>query len=220
MSETSSCLPLYCLPESHWIHALCIILVHYSLKANSDLCQHIKSSQCEFATFSQDPDSYFIKHKSRGSWSAHFEEPHISAIVQLRENMKHFDLGLKWIIFGYGGTHIYQFETGFMLYAQGRHEDPEHPLCKVSPSFLLSYFQKKSMSSLQALKKFDDDTEHTWTVDKGSSLCLYDDRYYILRVKESDSSTSELVYNLPPAMDEKLKELIELARTPEEQQGM
>jgi hypothetical protein len=42
----------------------------------------------------------------------------------------------------------------------------------------------------------------------------------MLEVKESGSSTSELIYNLPSAMDEKLKELVELARTPEEQQGM
>jgi ribosome maturation protein Sdo1 len=70
------------------------------------------------------------------------------------------------------------------------------------------------------VKEFDEDTERTWIIDKGSSMCLYDDRYFMLKIKESNRSSFKLIYNLPPAMDEKLKELIELARTPEEQQGM
>jgi hypothetical protein len=119
------------LPEGHG-NAICIFLVHYSVKADSDLLQHLESSQpCEFVTFPEDAASYFVKHKSRGSWNADLEEPYISTYTQLQENIKNFDLGLKWIIFGHAGSHIYQLETGFLFSMEGRHEDPEHPLRKV-----------------------------------------------------------------------------------------
>jgi hypothetical protein len=133
LSQTSSfflCLLLY-LPEGHGTHAPCIILVHYSVKTDSDLHQHLKSQPCEFVTFPEDAASYFLKHKSRGSWNADLEEPYASTVTQLQENIKDFDLGLKWIIFGHAGSHIYQFETGFLFSMEGRHEDPEHPLRKV-----------------------------------------------------------------------------------------
>ena len=90
--------------------------------------------------------------------------------------------------------------------------------CVQSGSF--PFFHILLTCSFQAIKPFDEDNTQVWIVDKGSSMCLYDDRYYFLKFKKDNSGTIQLRYNLPPAMDQKLKELVELARTPEEQQGV
>jgi Cu2+-containing amine oxidase len=95
------------------------------------LQQHIKSGSCEFVTFPEDAGSYFIKHQSRGRWNADLESIYHRTVTELREHVNNFDLGLKWIIFGKGGTHIYQFEKGLVVNTEGNHEDPEHPFRKV-----------------------------------------------------------------------------------------
>ena len=39
--------------------------------------------------------------------------------------------GLKWIIFGNGGTHIYQFANRFLACLEGEHEDESNVLNRV-----------------------------------------------------------------------------------------
>jgi hypothetical protein len=85
----------------------------------------------DFVSFCENSDSYFIKHKARGTWNANLESSYLRTLKHVKENIQNFDLGLKWIIFGSNGSHIYQFETGFLLAMEGKHEDPEHPFRKV-----------------------------------------------------------------------------------------
>ncbi|KAG6907600.1 hypothetical protein DXG01_008218 [Tephrocybe rancida] len=105
---------------------------------------------------------FFAKHKSRGHWNVQLPSLYINTIGVLRDAVPNFDLGLKYIIFGKGGTHIYQFETGFMASLEGEHDEEGHPLN-------------------QALRQFDPSMDPTipqglWMIDKGSSLSLADGR--------------------------------------------
>jgi hypothetical protein len=117
--------------------SLCVLLIsrkaYYSVSKATDLEAQIKSS-CEFVTFpDSDAPSYFLKHKNRGAWNCNLQEPYLSAVRELQAGVPDFDIGLKWILFGYGGTHIYQSEAGFLASVQGVHNNENHPLNKVCP---------------------------------------------------------------------------------------
>lgn len=107
------------------------------LRTASDLHTRIQSG-CEFVSFSDGEESrYFIKHKARGSWNAHLDDLYLNTITQIREQSEGFDAGLQYIIFGKGGTHIYQHENGFALNWEGNHEDPDHPFRQACSTYLL-----------------------------------------------------------------------------------
>lgn len=116
---------------------LLIVLAHFYFRRDSDLHKHILSG-CRFVSFPDcEEDQYFIKRSTRGSWNSYLSQSYIDMVTVLREQVQHFDLGLQHIIFGKGGTHIYQFETGFIMNFEGNHEDPNHIFRQVNcPSSL------------------------------------------------------------------------------------
>lgn len=111
----------------------------YDTKLDPTVIDHLNGkngkAQSNYVTFSEDPGSYFVKHNARGGWGANIEEPYVQRISALRKDLKDFDLGLKGIVFGKGGTHFYQFEAGFMAVLKGDAESPQHPLNKVPSGY-------------------------------------------------------------------------------------
>jgi len=98
----------------------------------------------------------------QGHWNASLPSFYINTISALRNNIPNFDAGLKYVIFGKGGTHIYQFETGFLANLEGEHGREDHPLN-------------------QALRQFDpamnpNIPQGLWVIDKGSTFSLHDHR--------------------------------------------
>ncbi|TFK31763.1 hypothetical protein BDQ12DRAFT_739803 [Crucibulum laeve] len=185
--------------------------VMYEIQAGCTLQSHITQSGAQFITFPDYDDAstdpwFFIKHKNLGHWNASLPHFYINTLNVIREHVTNFDNALKWIIFGKGGTHIYQFENGFLANLEGPHEDPDHALN-------------------QALRQFDPEhntsiVQGQWMVDRGSSISLCDHRYFFLKFKNTHTKLYELRFSLPPHLDTKLKELLALAKTPEEQQAL
>ncbi|KAJ6576870.1 hypothetical protein DFH09DRAFT_1450411 [Mycena vulgaris] len=111
------------------------------------------------------------------------------------KNIPNFDTGLTGIIFGKGKTHIYLFRGGFMADLDDDDVASEdHPLYKV---FMLY--------------------DEGWCIERGSTLCLYDSRFYFLKFGQSGT---KIHWNLPPQMDVKLRELQAIAKQPEEQTAL
>lgn len=52
-------------------------------------------------------------------------------IKKLRASVCDFDIGLKTILFGQGGTHVYVFQRGYVAHLEGTANDEEHPLYKI-----------------------------------------------------------------------------------------
>lgn len=137
--------------------------VYYVLQPKAPLRSKIVSAGCDFASFPdfdllssetladqiEDGRSpyYFINHQPPGHWSLNLPTYYINVIQLLRETFKEsgrgdeFDLRLRWILFGKGRTHVYQFDNGFIHCLEGPHADPKHLLNQVGPSHDILGFQ-------------------------------------------------------------------------------
>jgi hypothetical protein len=69
---------------------------------------------------------------------------------------------------------------------------------------------------IQALQQY---AHGDWTLDEGSSLSLYDDRYYLLKFRRPGQTAVQMCWNVPDAMDASLKSLLQISETPEEKAG-
>jgi hypothetical protein len=58
-----------------------------------------------------------------------------------------------------------------------------------------------------------------WTLDEGSALSLYDDRYYLLKFRRPGTPELRMTWNIPDAMEASLKSLLRISETPEEKSG-
>jgi hypothetical protein len=63
--------------------------------------------------------------------------------------------------------------------------------------------------------------EHSdgWCIERGSTLCFYDSRYFFLKFRRPGEILVKMHWNLPPNMNTKSAELKEVAKQPEEQIG-
>lgn len=57
-------------------------------------------------------------------------------------------------------------------------------------------------------------------MDRSSCLSLYSPDYFFLTYENRKTEMQEMRFHLPPEMDAKLKELLAIARSPEEQAAM
>ncbi|TFK31762.1 hypothetical protein BDQ12DRAFT_618315 [Crucibulum laeve] len=169
---------------------------------SSTLQQHIDQSGAQYVSFPEydgvaDDPPFFVKHKNRGDWNASLPTQYSKAIKELQDTLPTFTDQLKWIIFGSGGTYLIQVDQGYIANVEGPHEDPNHLLNKVLTEF----------------------GNGAWNIDRGSTLCLYDHRYFYLKFKNARTGSVEMRYHLPPVMENKVVELLALSRTAAEQHG-
>ncbi|KAG6856710.1 hypothetical protein H0H87_001499 [Tephrocybe sp. NHM501043] len=179
--------------------------VHFEVPPGSGVHRQILENGAQYLTW-PDYDEVTATGESGGHWNVKLPSFYINTIGVLRNAIPNFDLGLKYVIFGKGGTHIYQFETGFLASLEGEHEQEDHPLN-------------------QALRQFDPSMEPSvpqglWKIDKGSSLSLANGRHFFIRFINTQTQTPEYRFCLPPVMDSKLRELLKLAQAPEQQQAL
>ncbi|KAJ7044319.1 hypothetical protein C8F04DRAFT_1070162 [Mycena alexandri] len=97
---------------------------------------------------------------------------------------------------------ILNFDAGItgMIFGKGKNpyfhdeiDSREHPLYKVLAQY-----------------------EEGWCIERGSTLCFYDSRYFYLKFKRPGHSEIKMHWNLPSNMCEKLSALREQAEQPEE----
>ncbi|PPQ66828.1 hypothetical protein CVT24_008687 [Panaeolus cyanescens] len=149
---------------------------------------------------------YFVASKYTGKWTAYLPQTILDTLNQLRPHIPNCDTSLKWIIFGAGGTHIYQFANGYLACMEGEHQNKNHPLN-------------------EALRQFDPDCNKSvaqgeWMIDKGSSISLHDPQYFFLKFKNTRTGLYELRFCLPPLLKEKLHSMLAFAKTPGEQKAI
>lgn len=83
-------------------------------------------------SWTADGKGYFARLLPSKEWTADLPDDFPHQINELRASVKNFDIGIKTILFGHGGTHIYVFERGFSAYFAGSAQNTEHSLHKVS----------------------------------------------------------------------------------------
>ncbi|KAJ7155689.1 hypothetical protein C8R46DRAFT_1196460 [Mycena filopes] len=171
---------------------------------NANIEQHIRDhmsgvngkSAADFVTFpdTEDPKQYFVKGKNEGVWNAVLDTYFLERLTTLQAEVPNFDVGLTGMLFGKGKTFICLFKGGFYADVDDEVASEDHPLYKV-------------------LKQYAEG----WCIDRASTLCFYDSRYFFLKFKQPGQTQTKLHWNLPPDMGAKLAQLREQAQLPEEQ---
>ncbi|KAJ6568850.1 hypothetical protein B0H19DRAFT_1256555 [Mycena capillaripes] len=178
---------------------------HFNGNINQDIRDHLSGANgkaaAEFVSFPDcdDPAHHFVKCKNTGVWNAFLNDYFVQILKKAGTVADNFDAGLTGMLFGKGKTYILMLKGGFSADVDDDEvtSDPEeHPLYKV-------------------LMEYSDG----WCVERGSTLCFYDSRYFFLKFKRPGESVIQMRWNLPPNMNAKLAELREEAEQPEEQIG-
>ncbi|KAJ7901158.1 hypothetical protein B0H14DRAFT_2330756 [Mycena olivaceomarginata] len=176
---------------------------HFDGGINQDIRDHLSGANgkaaAEFVSFPDcnNPGHYFVKGKSAGVWNAFLDDYFVQKLRKTGAEVKDFDAGLTGVLFGKGKTYILMFQAGFLADVDDDEVNSEdHPLYKV-------------------LVEYSDG----WCIERGSTLCFYDSRYFFLKFRRPGESLVKMHWNLPPNMNAKLAELREVAEQPEEQIG-
>lgn len=89
-------------------------------------------NKAAYLSWTDDGRGYFIKIRQSSAWELDVPDEFPLQINELRARFKDFDLGLKAIVFGHEGTHIYAFDNLFVAHLRGNAKESGHPLRKVS----------------------------------------------------------------------------------------
>ncbi|KAJ7342515.1 hypothetical protein DFH08DRAFT_240518 [Mycena albidolilacea] len=173
-------------------------------RVNQDIADHLSGANgkaaAAFVSFpdSTDPAYYFVTGKDHATWNAFLDDYLIQKLSEAKTLVgATFDAALTGMLFGKGRTHIFTFQTGFLADLDDDEvPSEEHPLHKV----LVQY--------------------NGWCIERGSTLCFYDSRYFFLKFKRPGDSQIQMNWNLPPNMDAKLRALQNAAQQPEEQMAL
>ncbi|KAJ6538168.1 hypothetical protein DFH09DRAFT_1177729 [Mycena vulgaris] len=185
-----------------WVsHNVATAKFHFNGNINQDIRDHLSGANgkaaADFVSFPDcdNPAHYFVKGKNTGAWNAFLDDYFVQKLGKTRTDVANFDAGLTGILFGKGKTYILMFQAGFLADVDDDEvPSEEHPLYKM-------------------LVQYSDG----WCIERGSTLCFYDSRYFYLKFKRPGESQIKMHWNLPPNMSAKLAELREQAERPEEQ---
>ncbi|KAJ7218668.1 hypothetical protein GGX14DRAFT_437563 [Mycena pura] len=176
------------------------VVLHFNGNINQDIRDHLSGANgkaaAEFVAFPDcsDATNFFVKGKNIGSWNAVLPDPIIQELLASKSEVgANFDAALTGMLFGKGKTHILLFKAGFIGYVDDDDDSVEHPLYKVLSEY-----------------------KEGWCIERGSTLCFYDSQYFFLKFKQPGSTQVKMHWNLPPHIAEKLNELREGAKQPEE----
>ncbi|KAF8588186.1 hypothetical protein K439DRAFT_1335882 [Ramaria rubella] len=152
-----------------------------------------------YVSFPEEPDGHFLKGIKTGAWSAELADLYVNSVREAQRDIDGFDLGLKSIMFGVGGSHIFCFDNGFQAKLQGAHDHPDNALHKVLQEYALR--------------------GPGWTIGLGSALSLHDPHMFVLVFQNNASGVEEIRWVAPQEMSDRITELIEAANSPEGQAG-
>ncbi|KAF7345317.1 hypothetical protein MSAN_01908500 [Mycena sanguinolenta] len=144
------------------------------------------------------PFQYFVKGK-KDHWHAVLNNPLSQRIGTVKAEEANFDKELTGILFGKGKTYILMFCAGFLVNFDEETSYEEHPLYKVVQQY----------------------NEPGWCIEPQSTLCFYDSRYFFLKLKRlGEDGEVKMHWNLPPAIDVRLRNLIQQTEEPEEKNAV
>ncbi|KAJ7638051.1 hypothetical protein B0H17DRAFT_1216905 [Mycena rosella] len=168
----------------------------HSTNISQELLDHLKTHGATLITLGPD-DTYFIKHNK--GWNARLPLTELQHLNHLKPHIgAKFDSAIRGLLFGHGQTHIFLLAGGFLAnLSEETKKDLEHPLTKV-------------------LLEFDEG----WSMEPGSTLCPYSDRYFFLKFKKPNDTVIHTRWCLPELMTQKLAELKELTESPEDQMSL
>ncbi|KAH8828079.1 hypothetical protein DL96DRAFT_1555599 [Flagelloscypha sp. PMI_526] len=166
-----------------------------------DIIEIAKNHKIEAVTLG--PSATLIDGQTGTSWSVRYQNGFqvvpsqtIKASIQQAQQTITGDFGnrFKGILFGYGQSHILSFDTGFApLLNEQTATDPDHPLFKILAEY------------------------KGWTLLPGSTLCHWDDRYFMFLFKHPKTSQVKVHWSLPNEMHQQLQDLMQLTDSPEDQ---
>ncbi|KAF8205272.1 hypothetical protein K438DRAFT_1932148, partial [Mycena galopus ATCC 62051] len=167
---------------------------------NQGLRDHLSGTNgkaaAEFVSFPDSTNSaeYFVKGKNSGSWNAYLDDDVAQKVKTTKAELPHFDEGLTGMLFGKGKTYILMFRGGFRVnFDENDISELDHPL-------------------VQVLVQHKDG----WCIERNSTLCFYDSKYFFLKFKRTTSDEVQMHWNLPPNMGAKFRTLKDEAQQPEE----
>ncbi|KAJ6523959.1 hypothetical protein DFH09DRAFT_1372285 [Mycena vulgaris] len=176
---------------------------HFNAEIDPTIRDHLSGSNgkaaAEYVSFpnSEDRSHFFVNGKTQGAWTAVLPDYYIKNLTTMQREVPNFDRGIRGVLFGKGKTNITLFQEGFLAeFDDDEIKDEEHPLVK----------------TLIEISR-----EDGWYIDRGSTLCFYDSRFYFLKFKKAGNNTTRMRWNLPVHVSAKLAELKEIAQQPEEQ---
>ncbi|KAF7334943.1 hypothetical protein MVEN_02244000 [Mycena venus] len=173
---------------------------HFNADISPNIRDHLSGAngKCAagFVSFpdSGEPGQFFVSGKTQGAWNCVLPDHYIQNLTKLQREEPNFDTEITGVLFGKGKTNIMLFRSGFIADFDGDVSSTDHPLYKI-------------------LAEFSDG----WCIDRGSSLCFYDNRFYFLKFKRPGGDGSiKMRWNLPRTMTERLEELKVMAQDPTE----
>lgn len=101
---------------------------------------HPSAPPSNYVAFPEEADGHFLKGITPGAWSAELADIYVNSIREAQRDIDGFDLGLKSILFGVEGSHIFCFDNGFQAKLQGTHDHPDNTLHKVQLHWLFLHF--------------------------------------------------------------------------------
>ncbi|KAJ7817856.1 hypothetical protein B0H14DRAFT_3148054 [Mycena olivaceomarginata] len=189
-----------------WITTPATNNFHFNGDISRDVRDHINGAngKCAagFISFpdTNNPGHYFVKGKNH-TWNAILPSYFIERLQTMRREVQNFDAVLTGMLFGKGKTNIILLEDGFSADLDDTEiPSPEHPLYKV-------------------LVEFSTPGDR-WCLDRGSTLCFYDSRFFFLKFKRPGQNMIRMRWNLPKDMEAKFDALQQLAQQPEEQMAL
>ncbi|KAJ6559446.1 hypothetical protein DFH09DRAFT_1161614 [Mycena vulgaris] len=172
---------------------------HFNANLQQDVHEQLAGTngkmRAEFITFLDVAKSgaFFAKGPGAGEWRGTLPSRVIKTLSDLQRDAPAIANDVTGVLFGKGDTSIYLTSTAFFTDLDGEAGADDHPLNKVCREF-----------------------DEGWSIERGSTLCFYDSRYFFLKFKRSRSNTMELRWNLPPAAGATLAELRQIAHQPDE----
>ncbi|KAF8868534.1 hypothetical protein BD779DRAFT_948038 [Infundibulicybe gibba] len=172
--------------------------LHYSTNIEPKILE--KLADAKHVSFG-DANEYMVKLNATGSWYGDVNNPAVLGPLRLSgSNSPTSTRVWKVSSLGTGKTHFYALTHGFSFHFDDEVErDPQHPLTKVIREFA---------------------SNGSWRILKSSALCPWDPQYFFLNFQQEGSTIIQRRWNLPPEMNQKLKELKDLSETPEEQNAL
>ncbi|KAF7349960.1 hypothetical protein MVEN_01297100 [Mycena venus] len=176
--------------------------MHFNTGINQTVLDHLSGVNgkfgAEYVSFpgNEDPAHYFVKGRGQSQWSGYLDDYFIAKLLKAQKEVPNFDADLTGILFGKGKTFIIMSKTGFTAHL----DDDEIP----------------SSSEEHPLRKVLEQYSEGWCIDRASTLCFYDSKYFFIKFRGPGESQIMMHWNLPPHMNEKLRELQELMQQPEE----
>ncbi|KAJ6595069.1 hypothetical protein DFH09DRAFT_1136119 [Mycena vulgaris] len=173
---------------------------HFNADIAPDIRDHLAGANGKaaagFVAFPDSPERghFFVSGKAQGAWSCALPNYFIEKLTAMQREVPGFDAALTGVLFGKGRTNIVLLRDGFAADFDDEISSTDHPLYKILAEF----------------------SEGGWYIDRGSTLCFYDSRFYFLKFKQPGDGGVKMRWNLPRTITARLEELKTLAASPEE----